>query len=476
MKNKYLYLFLCILVAPPLMAVEALKPVDTPELGQVNFYVPAQTAQGFAFVFSGNEGFTEQDRSAIAGLTGEGVVVAAIDTQSALKKLNQTDAQQNCVYLPGPLEYLAHNAQADLKLSNYIEPILLGRGAGASLVYVALAQAPPLAFAGGLSADFKPTLSLARKLCNLEVSVDDKGSIGLAPDYALRGTWVIGATATLSDDLKVFAQKASQVNANTPVEILGPKDLPALYREVIVALAKKSYAGDKAQSVADLPLVEVSNNVKNKTLIIIYSGDGGWRDIDRMLGDLFAKRDYAVIGVDALRYFWSKRSSEELAKDLARIIQHYRSAWAIERVVLVGYSFGADILPFAYNRLSRHEQGLVTLLSLLAPGRAADFEIKVSGWLGAGSSADAVPILPEIAKIDTAKIQCIFGDEEAEESLCTAQELLKTEIIKRSGGHHFDEDYTALADVISNGITRRLNHPNHAGTAVKPNPSAEAAP
>lgn len=192
-------------------------------------------------------------------------------------------------------------------------------------------------------------------------------------------------------------------------------------------------------------------------MIIIYSGDGGWRDLDRTLGDIFAKRDYAVLGVDALRYFWSKRTPDDVARDLARTIQHYRAAWDIERIVLIGYSFGAEVLPFAYSRLPKEQQDSVSLLTLLAPGRAADFEIKVSGWLGAGSSSDALPLAPEISKIEAAKIQCIFGDEEAGESLCTTPELAKAQIVKRQGGHHFDEDYAALAQVIIDAVARRAD-------------------
>ena len=57
------------------------------------------------------------------------------------------------------------------------------------------------------------------------------------------------------------------------------------------------------------------------------------------------------MGVDSLRYFWSEKPPERVAADLARILRHYGEAWKAKQVALIGYSFGAGIVPFALNRL-----------------------------------------------------------------------------------------------------------------------------
>ena len=87
----------------------------------------------------------------------------------------------------------------------------------------------------------------------------------------------------------------------------------------------------------------------------------------------------------------------------------------------------------------------VELVSLLAPARAADFEVHLEGWLGAAPSQAAFPVLPEISRIDRARIQCLFGADEAGESLCTAPELQAAERIRTAGSHHFDQRYEDLA-------------------------------
>ncbi len=59
------------------------------------------------------------------------------------------------------------------------------------------------------------------------------------------------------------------------------------------------------------------------TLAIFWSGDGGWRDIDRQIGQELARSGMPVVGVDSLRYFWREQRPEAIAHDLDRMISHY---------------------------------------------------------------------------------------------------------------------------------------------------------
>jgi len=43
--------------------------------------------------------------------------------------------------------------------------------------------------------------------------------------------------------------------------------------------------------------------------------------------------------------------SDRVVQDLTRILRHYLPAWNRQKVVLVGYSMGADVLPFLISRL-----------------------------------------------------------------------------------------------------------------------------
>ncbi len=85
----------------------------------------------------------------------------------------------------------------------------------------------------------------------------------------------------------------------------------------------------------------------------MISGDGGWAGLDRSIAKSFAARGIPVVGIDSLRYFWSEKTPDGTARDLAAIIQQYQQRWHRNAVYLLGYSFGADVLPFIVNRLPR---------------------------------------------------------------------------------------------------------------------------
>ena len=161
------------------------------------------------------------------------------------------------------------------------------------------------------------------------------------------------------------------------------------------------------------------------------------------------------MGVDCLRYFWQARDPAQVATDLSRILKEAQKAWKTTDALVIGYSFGADVLPFAINRLSEEDRKHVALLSLLGLEPNAPFEIEVSGWLG-GTDEEAPLVLPELLKFDLSRLQCVYGEDE-EDTLCTTPELAKAEILKFPGGHHFDEDYEKVADAILASARRRLH-------------------
>jgi type IV secretory pathway VirJ component len=180
----------------------------------------------------------------------------------------------------------------------------------------------------------------------------------------------------------------------------------------------------------------------NSTVTFFYSGDGGWRDLDRDVGGMMAKQGYPVVGIDTLRYFWSSKKADRVAADLSSLMQQYRSVWKAKHFVLAGYSFGADILPAVYNHLPRKDKNDVKLLVLLALGKTADFEIHVSGWIE--KNVGNLPILPELQQVPGKKILCIYGQEEKNDSACPELSDPKARIIELPGGHHFHHDYRKL--------------------------------
>ncbi len=202
----------------------------------------------------------------------------------------------------------------------------------------------------------------------------------------------------------------------------------------------------------NVPVVEVPAAKPSETVTLFYSGDGGWRDLDRDVAAQMAELGYPVVGVDALRYFWEHKTPEQSAADLAVLMQHYREKWGAKHFVLAGYSFGADVLPAIYNRLPADAKKDVSSVILLAFARSGSFEIEVQGWLGKAGQEAATG--PEMARLPGPKVLCVYGIEEKNESGCTQPQAVG-ENLQLPGGHHFDEDYPALAKRLVNAIRSR---------------------
>jgi type IV secretory pathway VirJ component len=137
------------------------------------------------------------------------------------------------------------------------------------------------------------------------------------------------------------------------------------------------------------------------------------------------------------------------------VIAAYGARWHTQQVALIGYSFGADVMPFAYNRLPDAVRAKVSFVSLMGFAPAADFQIRVTGWLGLPASSQALRVQPELAKLPPAIVQCIYGEAE-DDTLCPKLTKTGIDVIRMNGNHHFGGDYNALAKRILLGWEKQI--------------------
>jgi type IV secretory pathway VirJ component len=205
-------------------------------------------------------------------------------------------------------------------------------------------------------------------------------------------------------------------------------------------------------SLADLPIIEVqpTGTGVNDTFAVLFSGDGGWAGIDRDVAAVLASRGIPVAGWDSLRYFWTPRTPSGVAGDLDRILRYYADHWHRKKALVIGYSQGADVLPFAVNRLPPRTRALIERTALIGIGETAAFEFHVTNWFGSGRGE--LPIAPEMAKMSAATTLCLYGEGD-EETICPKVSPAHVTRIKLPGGHHFggSGSYERLADVILSG-------------------------
>jgi type IV secretory pathway VirJ component len=201
----------------------------------------------------------------------------------------------------------------------------------------------------------------------------------------------------------------------------------------------------RAAEISDLPVQDVHASGSAPEFALLLTGDGGWAGLDQELAARLAASGVPTVALNSLKYFWTARSPQQTARDVTRVLQHYFTAWNKQRVLLVGYSFGADVLPFVVNRLPAELRQRVASVSLLGIDGNASFEVHVSDWVGGDN--DGPPTRPEVAALSHLPVLCIYGEGEAD-SICPdlpPSAVVREEIGK---GHHFSGDYATLAEHI----------------------------
>ena len=199
--------------------------------------------------------------------------------------------------------------------------------------------------------------------------------------------------------------------------------------------------------VSDLPLVELPcGSDQGRTLALVISGDGGWMGLSKGVARGLADHGIAVVGLDARSYLGTPRTPEQVATDVSRVLHHYLAAWHRDRVIIVGHSRGADIAPFVVNRLPADLRSRIDLVAMLGLGQHAGFHVGFFDVLHTTTKSSDPPVAPEIVALRSQHVPmvCEYGVRERESYCREAPEGMMLRVAK-TGGHHFDGDYAAVA-------------------------------
>lgn len=416
--------------------------VDVEGFGPVDVVRADEHAARGLVILVANQADAEIRRQDALALAKEGLIAVSFNFDALRADLAKAPQDDECHYVSDDLKDLAQAVQRKLGLHRYFFPVIAGRGDGAAFAYAALAQAPANTLGGAIGIGFKPLLRTDRTYCfdpKMEPAGDGYFRLRRKPD--LPAPWRAIAPESERPSIEAF-----QGNADN-VEFLTAQDDASVRDALVESAVRFGRSGEQGHSELPVSIIRPEGAVTG--LAIIISGDGGWRDIDKSIGEWLAQRGVAVVGIDSLRYFWSKKSPEDVAADLALLFEHYGSEFGTSHYALIGFSFGSDIMPDVWPVLPTAVKDRVGLVSLMALGTNADFEVTVGGFIGA-PSAESRPLVPLLHQLPLDRTQCIYGKEEADdnETSCTAPELGAAERVSLDGGHHFDGDYRKAAEAI----------------------------
>ena len=207
----------------------------------------------------------------------------------------------------------------------------------------------------------------------------------------------------------------------------------------------------RAQSpdlISDLPLeISVSHGTHDE-LIIYITGDGGWNSFNQQIVREMGQQGYGVIALNSRKYFWSGKLPDEFARDIGQLTDYYSQGWKKSSVIIVGYSFGADVASFLPNRLSSALQKQIKKIVLISPSASTDFVIRLSDLVGETENLNRkYKVKPEIEGIRLPVI-CTFGKEEVK-VMKSGLEIKKNIIINElPGDHRYNFDFSLLVKQI----------------------------
>ncbi|HTQ78693.1 MAG TPA: AcvB/VirJ family lysyl-phosphatidylglycerol hydrolase, partial [Thermoanaerobaculia bacterium] len=154
-----------------------------------------------------------------------------------------------------------------------------------------------------------------------------------------------------------------------------------------------------------------------------------------------------VVGVNSLKYFWVARDPDGTARDLARILEHYFKAWGKSRVMLIGYSQGADVLPFMVSRLPPALRARIALVTLIGTDTAATFDFAFGGFMSERSQRPDLPVSPELRRLKGTKVLCVYSNVE-DDSPCKKLPKELATVLPVAGGHVYNHGLNVITDRI----------------------------
>jgi type IV secretory pathway VirJ component len=416
----------------------AVEAVNDDRFGGITVYRGSAHPRDVVLLISGDEGLDATATALARRLADKGELVAGIDIRPYRERLLKSG--ETCVSPASDLDNLSHALQSKLGLKRYRVPTLVGVASGAGLVHAALAAAPDGRFKGALSIGLCPDLDFKKPLC--------PGS----PRPS--GQWIVlqGENDTVCPVASVRTL-AGTIHGSEVVVLTGaghdyatrgwlPQFDSAFAR--VVTPRPDAKTPPLPTVVADLPLTIVGSGdeVAGDWFGVFLTGDGGWTALDKGVAAELARHNIPIVGWNSLKYFWSRRTPEGTSHDLDRVVRHYSHAWGRPHVLLIGYSQGADTMPFMINRLPPATHDLIGFTALLGISDNALFEFHVATWFG--NPFRGLPTGPELARWSGAPYLCLYGESDRD-AACAQLTGADGSMLKMPGGHHFGGSYARIA-------------------------------
>ena len=186
----------------------------------------------------------------------------------------------------------------------------------------------------------------------------------------------------------------------------------------------------------------------NKPVIFYISGDAGFSRFSKKLSSNLHGYGYDVFTLDSKTYFWRKKTPEQTSKDIAKFLQKTIKNRPNKKIILMGFSFGCDVLPTVYNLFPQDLKKNVEKIILIGPSKTAEFEVHLENYL-VREPEGTFETFPEINKIGDKPVIMIMSNYEVQHFPYKEVKLKNFRYVHVNGDHHYSNNTPMLAKIIN---------------------------
>lgn len=228
----------------------------------------------------------------------------------------------------------------------------------------------------------------------------------------------------------------------------GLKTAKRVFYLLVILLTYSNLVAQNVDFEKIYPLELSPERGSKEELVIYLTGDGGWNNFSKNLSQELEKQGYGVVALNSLKYFWIEKSPEVLAHDIELIAEYFMKKWSKTSIIIIGYSFGADVASFLPSYLPVDLKKKIKRIALLSPWASTDFVVKISDFFWEkDTDTRKFKVCPEIEN-STLPIVCIFGEGEDLILKSCLQNDKELTIYELPGNHEYKNNYSELVEKV----------------------------
>lgn len=201
-----------------------------------------------------------------------------------------------------------------------------------------------------------------------------------------------------------------------------------------------------------------SGRAHHDMVAVLFSGDMGFKiGMGPKIARRLSEDGVPVVGINSLSFFRTQKNPAQV-EALVTMASRRALAWAhADHLLLIGQSFGADMLHVGVVNLPPDLKAKTRLVALFVPGETVIYRASPSEMFN-WATPDATA-LPTARLLNWAPVLCVRGKRE-DNSLCPHLTMNNVRHVALPGGHALNRDVWALYATLRSAIAESAIAPH----------------